>query len=155
MQEGNALVQRWILTVLALLCMCAVAARGQEGPRTEEFKVIVNAANPQQSIDRVTLGKLFLKRIKRWDHGGEIVPINLNTSSEVRESFSQAIHHKSSWAIRKFWERMIFSGRDLPPEEASSDAEAIAMVAGQRGAIAYVSSSTKLPPGVRELPLVD
>ena len=130
----------------------ALAVGGQEDPG---FKVIVHADNPTTSVERSKLSKMFLKKSKRWDDGESVKPIDQDEKSEVRERFTRTVHKKSISAIKSYWQRMIFSGRDVPPQEVATDAEVIEFVAAERGAVGYVSSGAELGSGVKVLEVAE
>jgi len=57
--------------------------------------------------------------------------------------------------VKAYWREMIFSGRASPPLEAAWEAEALAFVRANAGAIGYVSA-TGLPfEGVKAVEVVD
>ena len=57
--------------------------------------------------------------------------------------------------MKAYWREMIFSGRASPPLEAAWEAEALAFVRANAGAIGYVSA-TGLPfEGVKAVEVVD
>ena len=47
-------------------------------------------------------------------------------------------------AVANYWQRQIFSGRGTPPPIKESDAEVIAFVAANPGAIGYVSADAEV-----------
>ena len=49
---------------------------------------------------------------------------------------------RSAKQIESFWQQQIFSGKDVPPEQKASDAEVIAWVKANPGAIGYVSAGS-------------
>jgi ABC-type phosphate transport system substrate-binding protein len=59
--------------------------------------------------------------------------------SSVREEFSRVVHGKSAAAVKSTWNQQIFSGRDVPPVEKSSDGDVVAFVRATPGAVGYVS----------------
>lgn len=123
-------------------------------PDDPGYIVIVNKANRTESLDPKIVEKMFFKKWKRWDDDEPVVPVN-QVNSEVREAFTKGINKKDVSAILKYWQRMIFSGRDIPPPELQNDAEVLDFVKENRGAIGYVSSSTQLIEGVRELKIIE
>jgi len=135
------------VTVLTLLALDLGAfAQSDMG-----FKLVVNADNPVSALDTVKIAKMFLKKIPRWDNGIRVIPVDQAESSDVRAAFSESIHKKSVSAIKSYWQRMIFSGRDVSPEELPSDAAVLTYVRGEPGAIGYVARDTVLGPGIKEL----
>lgn len=124
----------------------------QEG---SAFKVVVNTANPATAESKSTLSKIFLKKVREWDNKEKVNPYDLDEKSEARKAFSDAVHGKSVSAIKSYWQRMIFSGRDVPPDEVASEADVLKKVAADKGAIGYVAAKTPLPDGVKELKVKD
>ncbi len=110
----------------------------------QAFKVIVNTANPVSSLTKADASKLFLKKSSKWDHGAEVQPVELPGSSSIRGSFTQEIHNKKPAAISAYWQKLIFAGRATPPPEKGSDAEVVAYVQANPGAIGYVSSGASV-----------
>jgi hypothetical protein len=141
------------LLTLAFLAVAAVTALAQEGEPTPgpDFTVVVNVQNPTGQIDRDLLGKIFLKKVKRWDDGESVTPVDQLEDSQVRDVFTEEVHGKKVTAIKAFWQRMIFSGRDVPPRELPSDEAVLAFVRGERGGVGYVSADADLGEGVKAL----
>lgn len=96
---------------------------------------------------------MFLKKISRWQNGRRVAPVDLEERSPVRESFSQRIHAKDTSAVKAFWQRMIFSGRDVPPPEKDSPEGVLEYVREHEGAIGYVPAGTPLGEGVKSVRL--
>jgi ABC-type phosphate transport system substrate-binding protein len=120
---------------------------------TNSFQIIVNTENPIQSIDRKPLADMFLKRTTRWSDELVIQPVDLEPESEVREEFSQKILKRKATAVRSYWQRLLFSGRNIPPPEYKTDEEVIRFVSENRSAIGYVSSSATIRGGVKTVVL--
>jgi ABC-type phosphate transport system substrate-binding protein len=96
----------------------------QGGPasaaETEGYKLIVNAANPTSTLSRERVSAMFLGKVTNWEHGGKVLPVDLP-------------------AVRSYWTQLVFSGRGVPLPEKASDAEVIAFVKSNPGAVGYVS----------------
>ncbi|HEX7153362.1 MAG TPA: substrate-binding domain-containing protein [Thermoanaerobaculia bacterium] len=105
------------------------------------WKVIVNTANPTDSLTKKELASIFMKKTAKWEHGTPVVPVDQNDKSAARAGFTTDVHGKSVSAVKSYWQQQIFSGRDVPPVEKASDAQAIAFVKANAGAIAYVSDT--------------
>jgi ABC-type phosphate transport system substrate-binding protein len=135
------------LALLLLLGPALVAL-----PASEPFLVVVNEANRTTALPASEISKLFLKKVGQWPSGEKVLPVDLPEQSPVRETFSRAVHAKSTAAVKAYWQRMIFSGRDVPPLEKGSAAEVIAYVRDNPGAIGYVAGDTAgLGNGVKTL----
>ena len=128
----------------------------QSNEQGAAFVVIVHAKNPATEVQKDRLSKMFLKKIKRWEEtDASVESLDQLESSDVREDFTRAVHGKSISAIKSYWQRMIFSGRDVPPDELDSDAEVISAVAKDEGAVGYVSIAAELPDGVKTIKVTD
>lgn len=106
----------------------------------QEFKVIVNSSNPVASLTQKEVSAYFLKKKTKWGDGTNVSPVDLNSTSSTRMSFSEEIHEKSVSSVKAYWQQSVFSGKAVPPTEKSSDGEIISYVKSNAGAIGYVSS---------------
>ena len=132
---------RRVSAVCMLLLTFAGASHAQEG---EGYEVIVNYSNPVSSLRTAYVSDLFLGKIGRWDHGEDVASVDRSAHSPVRARCARSVHHRSVSAVKSHWQQMIFSGRGVPPPELGSDAEVVAFVQRDPGAIGYVSNSASL-----------
>ena len=159
---------RWVLrtTIVGLTTLAVVVgpldthAEGARGsrdaiPRGETFLVVVNEQNAVSSMSRGVVSRFFLKKVSRWESGVVALPVDLPPDSPVRDAFSRRVLSKSVTSIKAYWQQQIFSGRDVPPPEKPDDAAVLEFVQSNPAAIAYVSSQTTLPRGVRALTVTD
>ena len=123
----------------------------QEAQASEGFQVVINAQNPTTELPANRIARIFLKKLKRWDNGVRVQPVDLEVNSATREAFTRNVHGKSVTAIKSYWQRMIFSGRDVPPEERKTEREVLEFVRAHPGAIGYVAADTPLGDGVKKL----
>jgi ABC-type phosphate transport system substrate-binding protein len=138
-----------IRVALAMLALMFGAARSE----AQGYVVVVNAANPITSMKKDRVNGLFLKRIARWENGSPVLPVNLDRASATREAFSRAVHGKSVNAIESNWQQQIFAGREAPPAQRNGDAEVLAFVRANPGAIGYVSENASLGSDVKSVPI--
>ena len=124
-----------ITYVVAIALLASANVWAQSG----SYKVIVNPANPETSISKSALSRIFLKKSTRFLDGHGASPVDLSLSSPVRESFSKSVVGKSSSEVDAFWQQQIFSGKDIPPPQKSESA-AIDYVRSNGNGIAYVSA---------------
>jgi ABC-type phosphate transport system substrate-binding protein len=122
------------MTTSLILCMSSISA-------AQDFKVVAHPSVKVDSISRAELSRIFLKKQAKWPDGTAAVPVDLPITSEVRDSFSKAIHQKGTSAIDAYWQKQIFSGRDVPPVTKANDSDVIAYVRANAGAVGYVSAS--------------
>jgi ABC-type phosphate transport system substrate-binding protein len=140
------------LPFLPFLAMATPAGAAQRpAPPAAPFTVVVNAGNPLAALPASEVSKMFLKKATRWPSGQPVAAVDLPDDSPVREGFSQAIHQRATTAVRAYWQKMIFSGRDVPPPEEASATAVLAHVRANPGGIGYVPAGTPLPDGVKAL----
>jgi hypothetical protein len=143
---------------LSLLLVALVALfwawSGGRHADAESVVVVVNAANPTGELSSDEVSKMFLKKTSRWASGEKVLPVDLIDSSALREAFSKQIHGKGTAAIKAFWQKMIFSGHDVPPPEKPSIAEALSYVRGNPGGNGYAPAGADLGPGVKVLKVI-
>lgn len=136
-----------ILMLAATLALSTApeAAQAQQG-----YVVIVNEVNEVSEISAADLSAMYLKKTRRWPSGQEVLPVDLSDNQSTRESFSLAVHGKSTSAIKAYWQKMIFSGKAVPPVEKTVDQDVIAYVRATPGAVGYVSPNASVS-GVRRV----
>ena len=136
---------------------CSLSTPEHVYAQTSGFKVIVHPDNPTTSLSAKDVSNYLLKKKTKWNADGfkeKVDPIDLGGDSPTRETFSKEVHGRSVSSIKSFWQRQIFSGREVPPPEAASDAEVITYVKSHPGAIGYVSASASLD-GVKVVSVAD
>ena len=150
-------LSRLALLVAALVVATAgarPAAGGRPGdPKQEAVRVVVHPATPVQVLSREEVSRLFLRKVARWADGRPVQPVDQRDGTPARDAFSRAVHRRSAGMMREYWQRQVFSGRQIPPPEDESDAAVLAFVRATPGAIGYVSAAADLQ-GVRVLTVV-
>jgi len=126
------------LLLVAVILLSAAPA--QQTPPDAPFHVIAHPSTNVASLSRAELSAIFMRRTRSWRDGAEVRPVE-PASQRMRERFSRAIHGKSAAYVTRYWHRVIFAGRGLPPEALSSDAAVIEYVKTHRGAIGYVETA--------------
>lgn len=124
-----------LVFALSLLLWTAAAEAGQ-------FKTIVNRSVNADALTKQQVSDLFLKKTTRWPDGSAAAPVDQSDTSSVRDSFSNDVLGKPVSAIKSYWNKQIFSGRDLPPLEKKTDTEVVEYVRSTPGAIGYVAEGT-------------
>lgn len=138
-----------MLSELVLIAMLLALPAETQPARDLPFRVIVPRGSSQSAISRAELSAIFMMRTRRWPDGSAILPVDQGPRSPIREHFSRSIHGKSVSYVIRYWQRVIFAGRGLPPRELPSDAAVIDFVTTNRGAIGYISREATVSEGVR------
>lgn len=138
--------------MLRLIGLLVVLSAAEVHAGEAAFYVVVHPSNPMDSIKRAELSAIYTKRTRSWPDGREIVPVDQPAASPVRERFSRAIHGKSVAYVMRYWQRLIFSGREIPPRQLQNDAAVLELVKNSPSAIGYIAGEP--PPGVKVLAVV-
>jgi len=107
-------------------------------------KIIVHPSNPVSTLKKTQVSSYFLKKTSSWETGRKVLPVDQGESSPTRKSFTEEIHGREVHSVVSYWQKQIFSGREVPPVEKNSDREVVAFVRENPDAIGYVSEGTAL-----------
>ena len=131
--------------ILLLATAVGVLAPGhastEREPRPDEYRIIVNPANPAREMSRSFLRNAFLKKTTQWDNGETVRPIDLTRRFPVRDRFTREVLNKTPAQLRSYWNQQIFSGKGVPPPELDSEAAMISYVLRNRGAVGYLPAT--------------
>ena len=140
----------FLLAFAALLLIAETGSTAQQN----SYQVIVHADNQLDSISKTRVSQLLLKKVPRWEEGTPAAPVDLDSKSPVRAALSKDVHGRSVSSIKSYWQRQIFSGREVPPPEFS-EAQVLQYVQSHPGSIGYVAAGTTLPSNVKALAVVN
>jgi ABC-type phosphate transport system substrate-binding protein len=136
--------------MLPLALVAAIILSPNEG-RPLPFRVVVHKANPVSSVTRAELSAIFMRRVRSWADGTEIRPVDHRVDALVRQRFSRAVHGKSVAYVMRYWQRLIFAGRGIPPPEVPSSAAVMEVVSTNRRAIGYIDAATPIAGDVKAI----
>ena len=125
--------------LVSILALGALGLAGSAGAESRGYKLVVNKANPASSLEKAEVAKMFMKQSVKWASGLSIEPVDQSPAAGVRERFSADILDKPTGAVQSAWQRIIFSGRGVPPAELSSDEQVLYFIFEHHGGIGYVS----------------
>jgi ABC-type phosphate transport system substrate-binding protein len=132
-----------IAAVLGLATLASVPP-ARTAPAQSAYRLIVHPSNRELAVERRFVEDAFLKKIKSWPSGEVIRPVDLAPHAAVRRSFTEEVLKRSPTAVRAYWQKLIFSGRDVPPPELDTDDAVVSYVKRYPGAIGYVSAGASL-----------
>jgi len=138
------------VAVAAVVVALAWLTQTAPAQAQQVFRVIVHPDNPSGPLSSDEISQIFLKTKSHWAHGAVAEPVDLSSSSSVREKFSEQVHGRPLAAVQSYWQKKIFSGSGVPPLEVESDAEVMAFIRQHPGGIGYVSAGAALT-GVKPL----
>ncbi len=126
------------------------------GPATaQEYRIIINAANPGSQIRRDTLAMIYLKGHARWADGKLVAAVDQSARSPVRATFTEQALGQDVRAVQNQWIRSIQAGSGTPPPVKSSDEDVVAFVKSNPNAIGYVSSTAPLDAAVKAVKVIE
>ncbi len=128
-------------TIAFALSVAAGLLVSEARAQSSGFLVIVHPDNPVDAVERKFLADAFLKKLVRWPHQQIIQPVDLDPDTPIRRRFSAEVLSRSVAAVKSYWQQLIFSGRDVPPPELSSEDDVVEYVRRHPGAIGYVSAN--------------
>ena len=133
------------------VAFCLAALVGAAPAGAQQFRVIVNSANPTSALSKEDLARVYLKKLSSWKQGGAVTVVDLGPKSPIRAAFSMDVLGRDVPTMKNYWQQSLFSGRGVPPIEQPSEAQVVAFVAANPGAIGYVSSDAQLPGTVKTI----
>jgi ABC-type phosphate transport system substrate-binding protein len=131
-------MKRIILTLVAAIALSTTESSAQG------YQVIVNNAAGTTEMSAAELSKIFLKKSAKLPSGEAAKPVDQPPASATREAFSKAVHGRGASQIESYWQQQIFAGKDVPPDVKASDADVVAFVSANPGAIGYVSAGASV-----------
>jgi ABC-type phosphate transport system substrate-binding protein len=117
-----------------LVFVCAAAPTGQ----TAAFVIVVNKANPVKTLSPVELRRIFMKQSRMWPHAEPVVPVDWDSTSEIRQAFSKQVLNRSVREMAEYWMQQSITQGLAPPSTQRSARSVMRFVASVPGAISYV-----------------
>jgi hypothetical protein len=100
--------------------------------------IVVNTANPAQSVTVAELRRMFMKQSRLWPHGESVVPVDWDATSPVRQEFSRRVLGRSVREMAEFWVQQSITQGIAPPSTLRSGLAISRFVASVPGAISYL-----------------
>lgn len=122
-----------IMTGLMLLLMAATAGA--------EIVVVVNHANPADSLSRREVVDLYMGRTQFFADGSLVLRLDQAPQSKERQEFYRGLVNKSVAEVNAYWAKLLFSGRASPPQVVEGNKAVLAAVRDNKNAIGYIDSA--------------
>jgi len=107
-------------------------------PASAATVVIVSSASGVGAMSQADVDAVFLGKVLTLPDGQTAAPVD---NQALKDGFYQAVSGKSAAQLKSYWTKLIFTGGGRPLPQVKGDAEVIAAVSSQPGAIGYVDSS--------------
>jgi len=144
-----------VIVVLSAVAVLTLWNASFTAEAASGYRVIVNRNASFTEISKDEVQKIMMKKTSKFSDGTKADPVDLDPESPVREAFSKDVLGRSTSGVKNFWQRQIFSGKDVPPPEVASDADVVAFVSSNPGGLGYVSEGAQLSGAVKVVTLVD
>jgi ABC-type phosphate transport system substrate-binding protein len=132
---------RGIAVVALLLAAATVIPPPTAQAGGDPIVVIVNGANPVESVSVSDLKKLFLSDRSKWDTGKSVAPVMVTAGAPERTAFLKQICAMSDADFGKYFMQAAFTGKSAtPPKEVTSAASVKSFVATSPGGIGFVKA---------------
>ncbi|WP_312514893.1 phosphate ABC transporter substrate-binding protein [Massilia sp.] len=118
--------------------------------RASDLAVIVSARSTVVALSPEQVAEIFLAQSRRFPDGSEVVAIDQNLGSPLRDRFYGTLVNRSPALMKAYWSRLIFTGRGQPPAEVNGSAAMRKLIAENPGMIGYVERSA-MDSSVREV----
>ena len=103
------------------------------------FVIVVNKANPVKTLPTVELRRIFMKESRMWSHAEPMVPVDWESTAEIRQVFSKQVLNRSVREMAEYWVKQSITQGIAPPSTQRSARAVLRFVASVPGAISYVA----------------
>lgn len=107
----------------------------------ESLAVVTQRSSSLDSLTVETLKLVYLRKIMLDSNGNRWIPLNLQSSDELRQIFSLTLFKKLPEDQEDYWNEQYFNGI-TPPKVLASEEAVLRFVAITPGAIGYVHKNT-------------
>jgi ABC-type phosphate transport system substrate-binding protein len=101
--------------------------------------VVVSKDSSINNITKKELSKIFLSKTKRLPTGNKSL-VREHTNKIYQSEFYKLVCNKDEKQLKKYWAKMIFTGRGQPPKKIKSLKKLIEFVQNNKNAISYIPS---------------
>ena len=128
------MTRRLLLTALLVLVRTDISST-----QAPAFVIIVNKANPVKTLPIVELRRIFTKESRMWSHAEPMVPVDWESTTEIRQVFSKQVLNRSVREMAEYWVKQSITQGIAPPSTQRSARAVLRFVASVPGAISYVA----------------
>ncbi len=112
-------------------------------PAASVFAKITIISNPDlqiSSLRAIDVERIFLRKKKTI--AGRVIKIAVQKDKTLHSEFVHSYVRKTPKQFKRYYKKMIFTGKGKPPRKIDNDAAMLRWVAATPGAIGYVSEGT-------------
>lgn len=109
-----------------------------------DVAVIVHPSN-KNTFAPADVESIFMLKKSTFADGSKASVFYLGGDENTRNAFNEKALGKSSSQLKAYWSKLVFTGKGTPPPELPTAADAVAKVAADPSAVAYVDKSAVTP----------
>lgn len=99
---------------------------------------VVNSRTEQKSVSKNGLSAIFKMRLRTWSNGSSITVFVLHDDNPLHKLFCKQILNVFPHQMRRYWNKLVFSGTGQAPIELENKDEMIDKLMNTPGAIGYL-----------------
>ncbi|HEY3936153.1 MAG TPA: hypothetical protein VGL97_01880 [Bryobacteraceae bacterium] len=126
-----------LLLVASTISICAAVGSGAPG-----VKIIVNENVTASTLSSDEVKRIFLITKTSLSDGSHVEPV-LARGGATYHAFLKEYIGKTDSALTIYYRSLVFTGKASMPKSLKSDAEVVAYVARNKGAIGFVGADAK------------
>ena len=126
------------MRALPTLLLAALAATFAPAARADYY-VVVGERNPVTALTQQQVLQLFMGRTRSYPDGRTAATCEIGSDGQ-RAGFYRSLSGMSLPQVTSYWARLMFSGRNLPPQRLDSEAAVIERVQSDPHAIGWLSA---------------
>jgi len=104
--------------------------------------VVANAGGSDDAVASSDIKNIYLGKKTKWSDGTKVVFVTLK-SGDAHKAFLKQYVKKTPAQFKNYWGKLVFTGKGKAPKSFSSEEKMLAYISKTKGAVGYVSSSTK------------
>lgn len=104
--------------------------------------VVGNISLPVNEITLVQAKQIWLAKTKSVGSVSRVTVVDSASELGVAREFHSCVTAKTPSQLKAYWGRLMFSGRDFPPQILDSDQDVINWVTSTPGGLGYVRESS-------------
>lgn len=118
--------------LLAMACLAAPTAWA-------DYYIVVGRTNPVAELSQREVLHLYMGRARAFPDGSPAVAYDLGDGPQ-REGFYRALSGMTLPQVTSYWARLMFSGRNLPPQRVESEHAMVQKLQADPRAIGWLAT---------------
>lgn len=103
----------------------------------QNLAVIVSKDSSITNIEKKELSKIFLAKTRTFQNNEKALAVE-SINKEYQTKFYKEVCNKNEKQLKKYWAKMIFTGRGQPPKKIKTFEELLIFIQNNKNAISYI-----------------